>query len=186
MLGREGSVTPKFRLLCTLIAASAALSGCWDQGRRTPPPELTGRYQDTAVVARPMSGYSLWYKRDFLFTAGGADGMIDFFGDPDGKLLTLSAHVAGTYELGAPTAPGDYPARIRFTSIQLIPRAPYMVTLLGSGPCGPGSWALDQPGEVVATGCKPLGFTLPTYERVRVVGREVGIGDEAPLVRAGP
>jgi hypothetical protein len=152
-----------------------------------PPPELTGHYADAAVVARPMPGYTLWLKRDFLFTASGAEGVIDFFGDPEGRLTTLSARVAASYDLGAPTAPGDYPVRVRYLSLQLIPRAPYMVGLLGSGPCGPGGWALDRPGEVLPTeGCKPLGFTPPAYQHVRMAGDQLQFDDEPPLVRARP
>lgn len=167
-----------------LVLVALALGGCWQAAVRTPPPDLVGHYADAAVVPRPAPGYTLWLKRDFLFTAGGAEGVVDFFADPEGRTPTLSARVAATYELSAPTAPGDYPARVRFTTLQLIPRAPYMVTLLGAGPCGPGGWALDRPGDVLATqGCAPLGFTMPSYDRLRVAGGMLVIGDEAPLQR---
>jgi hypothetical protein len=167
-----------------LVLAALALGGCWQAAVRTPPPELVGHFADAAVVARPAPGYTLWLKRDFLFTPGGAEGVVDFFADPEGRTPTLGARVAATYELSAPTAPGDYPARVRFTRLELIPRAPYMVTLLGSGPCGAGGWALERPGDVLATnGCQPLGFTVPAYDRIRVQGATLRFGEEPPLQR---
>ena len=142
---------------------------------------------DTAIVTRPMDGYALYLRRDFIFTATGADGTIEFYGDPQGRLRTLSAHVVGSCELGAALEPGVYTARMVFKTIELTPRARYMVDLLASGACGPAFWQLNVAADVLGTGgCQPLGFVPPVYDRARFVGRELIFGSEPPLTLVKP
>ena len=167
-------------------------------------PALIGKYESDCTAGTGADGMTSYEKTALDVSAGapGAAGAGTWARDVvvynDDKCTTKSGtmHDDGGYTMKAPSAtlPGAFDVELTTAHRTLTPHVDGYIALMQSYGCGKTPYAVNQPQDVLASGCKDLGFVAANqcataFDVVKidaqslVFGKRPGDGDQCSVAK---
>ena len=178
------------RVLLLVVVALAACPGAQKLPEKPPAPAvpaIAGKFTNDGCLTQPNTDGTESYLT-ITYTLNPTSWAEDIVVHGDEKCAAKQGtiHMDGSWNITGPSkqAPGAFDAELAVAHRTVTPHVDGYISLLMSMSCGKAPYAVNEPQDILAAGCKDLGYfpsstCIKDYELVQTDGNTLAFGKRA-------